>query len=652
MGTGRLPGSDDGAAPVAEGSAAIAGRVYGPDGQPLPGARVTLAGSGFWPPKSLQTGADGRFSWPRVPAGIYELRAARGTLASSPVEGISLNPSSRRVFGLRLIEGWTLSGQVRDAEDERPLSSARIHVANGFLGAHSRSTTTDGGGAFALDGIVDEDPVVYVEADGYVASGPLSVGADDPDLDVRLERGASLEGVVIDDRGEPLRGVAVRAFGSDARRPVDVAAVDQDSLGVTAGPVPPISSSGTRQLAIAEQATTDAQGRFALRNLRSGRFTALATQSGYAPSESETVSLRPGETHRGLRIVMYRGHELRGRVLDARGRGLTGIPVELRLPSERLPRMTVSGEDGSFAFRAVRGEVRLSALPYDLQPVSVDVGMDDGDARDVDLVLSSELVTLRGRVFDERGDGIEDALVLVTSKGAGLPIRRSTKTDRDGEFAVPALPDPPYDVSVEHAGYATGEVLDVDVEEGLEVVLATGVSVVGRVVDDWTSAPLPDAVVSMAGTTTLTTRTGRDGRFSFRQVPIAVYEVRYAHPDYESRADRVEVEPPLYVDRPQELNAVRLFPGGTVEGEVRDLYGEPVREALVSWRDEPDWDSAVSTDRDGRFVLRGVPRGEVWLTARHEDAGEARSSRPVTVRPQEVTPGAHVRLPGRVRLPE
>ncbi|MEM8610000.1 MAG: carboxypeptidase-like regulatory domain-containing protein [Myxococcota bacterium] len=633
-----------------EGSASIAGRVYAPDGKPLAGAEVSLAGSGFWPPKSQRSGEDGRFAWPRVPAGVYELRATMGTLASSPAEGILLGPSTQRVFGLRLVEGWTLSGEVRDARNGRGLADARIHVATGLLGAYARRAESRADGSFEVQGIVGDEPTVYVDLEGYVPSGPMRATVEAPDLEVRLEPGATLEGIVVNDRGDPMRGVAVRAFGGDSARPVDLPS--GDSLGVTAGPVPPISSSGVRQLALAQQAVTRADGRFRLARLRSGTYTAVATELGYAPAESEAVTLAPGETYRGLRVAMVRGFELRGRVLDVRGRGLEGIPIELQLPSERLPRMTVSTSDGTFAFRAVRGDVEVRALPYDLQPAVASVAMDDGDRRDVELVLTSELVTLRGRVVDELGDGVEGALVVASSSGTGARVRRSAKTDREGNFAVPALPDPPYDVTVQHAGYAAGEVSDVREAEGLEIVLATGVSVTGRVIDDWTSTGLSDARVSLTGPTTFTTRTSRDGAFAFRQVPIAIYELAFRHPDYETQTQRIEVEVPLYVDRPQELAPVRLVPGGMIEGEVRDLYGEPVSRARVSWEDPPNWNDAVSTDSDGRFVLRGVPEGSVWLTAQHDEVGEARSSRPVTVRPQETTPSAYVRLPGRVELPE
>lgn len=632
------------------GSATVAGRVYGPDGEPLAGAEISLAGSGFWPARSVRSGADGRFHWPGVPAGIYELRATHGALGSSPLEGLILDPGARRVFGLRLAEGWTLSGQVIDAQSGRTIDGASVNVATGILGAYSRAVESDAGGRFALSGIVGEHPNVYVEAKGYVPSGPLAASPDEPDIDVRLEPGATIEGWVVDGRSRPIQGAVVRAYSRTETGPAVPAT--SNSLGTTAGPVPPISGTGTRQLAFVEQVTTRGDGAFRLSRLRSGTYTTIATHEAYAPGESREIRLRPGAGVSNVDIVMFRGAELRGRVRDARGHGLEGIPVELRLPSERLPRMTVTNDSGSFAFRGVRGEVRVTALPYDLPPASQTVSIDDELRVEVELVLSSTLQTLRGRVQDERGFGVEGALLTVTSSSSGVSVRRSAKSESDGTFAVPALPEPPYDLQIEHPSYGPTRLEGIEVTDGVRAVLMAGVTLQGRVLDDWSGEELPGVRVKLEGPTDLSTRTAHDGWFVFRQMPVGIYDLTFTHPDYESQYQRIEVERALYVDRPQELDVVRLLPGGTVEGEVLDAYGEPVPSAEVTWGDPPDWQRAVSTDSRGRFRLRGVTPGSVWITARHPDAGENESSGPVMVRPQEISPGAYIRLPGRLDVGE
>ena len=633
---------------VEVGSALVAGTVFGPDGTPLRGAEVSLSGSGFWPPRAVRTGANGHFHWPGVPAGVYELRASYGNLVAPPVEGLILDPGARRVFGFRLAEGWTVSGVVVDAESGAPISGAQVHIATGLLGAYSRDTETNGRGRFAIQGVVGDPQNVYVEADGYLPIGPLFVSEAEPDLEARVERGASLAGVVVDDRGLPVEDAIVGAYGGDG---AFVVPATLNSLGVTAGPVPPISAVGTRQLAFAEQLTTDGAGEFRFRQLRPGTYTVIATHDDFAPAESESVRLRSGGARSNVRVVLRPGAELRGRVLDALGRGLVGIPVELRVADDQLPRMAVSSEDGSFSFAGVRGDVTVTALPYDLQPASQQVSMDDGP-REIDLTLSSALLTLRGRVVDERGEGVEGAMVTAISKTAGATIQRSGKSQIDGTFSVPALPDPPYDLNVEHPGFSAAQLSQVEAIDDVEVTLVEGVTLHGRVIDHWSEKPIAGAIVDLEGPAKLSARTARDGWFVFRRAPIGTYEIRFGHPDFESQVQRIEVEPLLYADRPQELSVVRLAPGGTIEGEVRGAYGEPVVDAEVTWGYPVAWDASVSTDGRGKFRLRGVPAGSVWLVARHRQLGEGVSSEPVTVRPTETSPGAYVRLEGRVDLNE
>ncbi|MGB5416622.1 MAG: carboxypeptidase-like regulatory domain-containing protein, partial [Polyangiales bacterium] len=98
------------------GSATLSGRIYDERGGPLEGASVSLAGSGFWPARSVQSGADGRFHWSDIPAGIYELRVSKGALVARAVEGLILDPGAKRAFGVQLVPGWTVAGQVIDAQ--------------------------------------------------------------------------------------------------------------------------------------------------------------------------------------------------------------------------------------------------------------------------------------------------------------------------------------------------------------------------------------------------------------------------------------------------------------------------------------------------------------------------------------------------------
>ncbi len=628
------------------GSATLSGRVYDERGAPLEGATVSLAGSGFWPARSVRTGADGRFHWADIPAGIYELRVSEGALVAPAVDGLILDPGAKRAFGVQLVPGWTVAGQVMDAQTGRPIVDAEITVASGVLGLHTRRARSDRRGRFELEGVVGDEQSLYVEADGYVTAGPIRQGASDPSMTVRLGRASMMEGRVVDERGMPVEAALVRAFGEGELR--DATLGTTESLGVTSGPVPRISAGASGALAYVSQVETGQNGRFRLTNLRPGPYRIVASHDDFARAESESLQLRAGAARSDIELVMRPGAELAGRVVDERGDGLEGIPVELRDGAEGFPRMSVTATDGSFSFRGVRGQVSVTALPYDLPPVREDVAMGEDALVTVELALSSTLYTLRGRVVDERGFGVGGALISVSSKSARTPVRRSAKSDPDGTFSVPALPEPPFALDAAHPAFSSMQIDSIDGMEDVRVVMSAGVTLLGEVLDDWTNEGLPGVRVRLEGPAQLESKTRRDGTFVIRRAATGIYEVSFSHSDYETQTQRVVLEPPRYVDQPQELDRVRLQPGGSIEGQVLDAYSEPVPTAEVTWGDPPLWQRASLSDTDGRFVLRGVPAGSVWIWARHPAAGEDSSDSPIVVRPVENSTGNFIRLPESV----
>jgi protocatechuate 3,4-dioxygenase beta subunit len=628
------------------GSATLAGRIYDEGGRPLGGAIVSLAGSGFWPARSVRSEADGRFHWPDVPAGIYELRASKGSLVAPPVEGLILDAGARRAFGIQLARGWALAGQVVDAHTGRAIRDAEVTMATGVLGLHTRSVRSDDRGRFELAGIVGDEHSLYVGSDGYVAVGPLRHSATEPTMTVRLERASIIEGHVVDERGWGIEGALVRAFGEGHLRAAAPGA--GDSLGMTSGPVPPISAGGSGGLAFVRQVTTRSNGAFVLPGLRAGPYTIAASHDDFAPAESERLRVGPGATRSDVGIVMRSGAELAGRVVDERGNGLEGIPVELRAPTERLPRMSVTASDGSFSFRGVRGEVNVTALPYDLPPARESIAIGDDALVTVELALASELYTLHGRVVDERGFGVGGALLTVSATSPQTPTQRTAKSNADGTFAVPALPEPPFELRAEHPAFSPTRIPDIETSDDVRVVMSAGVTFLGEVLDDWTGEGLGSVRIRLEGPITSDTQTRGDGTFVFRRAPTGTYDVSFSHPDYEPQSRRVVLEPPQYVDRPQELDTVHLEPGGIVEGEVLDARSDPVSNAEVTWGDPPRWERATRSDARGRFRLRGVPAGAAWITARHPVAGEDWTVDPITVRPLETSPGAVIRLPDSI----
>jgi hypothetical protein len=168
-----------------------------------------------------------------------------------------------------------------------------------------------------------------------------------PAQEVRLvvNRGLSLEGVLVDEAGQPVQGAQLLS--------VDAA--------------PPYRSG--------ETVLTDAEGRFLLPALTEGPYLIYAWYEG--DKTLREVSTRV-ELHRSpsapLQLRFEPGHSWTGRVEDGQGRPLAGISVTLNRaedPQEPeaenaitavLPAVgTVSGQDGRFTFH------HLTRATYELE---------------------------------------------------------------------------------------------------------------------------------------------------------------------------------------------------------------------------------------------------------------------------------------------
>ena len=627
--------------------AAIAGRVYDPEGKPLANASVWLAGSGFWPARRLRTSANGRFAWSDVPPGVYELGAEKDGWVSTPLRGLLVEQGEERVFALRLGVGWVVSGRVVDARTGTGIAGASLTLVEEGVALYSERVQSDADGRFRFGSTSARTPNLYVEAPGYVPSGPLVFSSEELPLEVRLQRGATIEGSVVDSTGGPVDGAVVQAVGNGliAQRRLG----PKNTLGVTSGPVPPITATGGVGRAGLSHTETDIGGRFAIDGLVAGTYALVVSHPNFAPGESGSFRLHAGDLVRGLRIVLHPGAELRGRVVDARGSGLSAVPVELRATEERLPRVTSTDREGGFAFAGVSGEATVTAFPFQLSPARVTVSVDPTarSSPSVELVVPSELHQLDGRVVDTAGFGVEDALIGLRSLDPKRPFRRSTRSEPDGVFAFTTLPEPPYQVTVERPGYSPVRIDRIEDTTPLEVVLAEGVTLLGRVIGDWHGEGVADVDVELQGPVTRRSKTDEDGGFELVDIPLGAYRVAFSHPDYEVHVRTLSLEASR-ARAPRELDVVRLRPAGSIVGEVRDALGDPVPDAEVTWGDPPLWRHATRTDATGSFRLQGVHPGIQYVSARHTAAGDAVDPRAINVRANETSLGAYVRLPDRL----
>ena len=187
--------------------------------------------------------------------------------------------------------------------------------------------------------------------------------------------------VVAADTGQPIRRVHVRAFSGEIRE--------------------------------SRMASTDAEGRFELRDLPAGRWNLNASKAGYVslafgqrrPFESgRPIELGEGETMARADFALPRGSAVTGRILDEFGDPVAGVQVL------------------AMRYRSIQGNRRLTPMG------NGDQTDDTGAYRLYGLPPGEYYVsaTLRNRMFDDAGDGTGYAATYYPGTGNVAEAQRVT----------------------------------------------------------------------------------------------------------------------------------------------------------------------------------------------------------------------------------
>ncbi len=209
--------------------------------------------------------------------------------------------------------------------------------------------------------------------------------------------------------------------------------------------------------------TSDARGRFVVGGGVSVGFVAVG--AGWTTLYS-TQRASP-DAAEDFVVVVARERSVRGSVVDAAGAPVAGAVVEhevadgVRLALGEILRGSVemafttrTDEHGSFELVAPDAEARLEARAENHRPGSQ--ALTGGDLDGVVVVLPApepSAITLRGRVVDERGAGVDRATVTLASTfvrtaadgGFALSVTRDAlaaeqRTTRDGKPPVGLMP--------------------------------------------------------------------------------------------------------------------------------------------------------------------------------------------------------------------
>ncbi len=471
----------------------------------------------------------------------------------------------------------------------------------------------------------------------------------------------AVEGVVVDAKTQaPIRKASVTLFGRE------------------------IGRGGAR-------AVTDAAGRFLIEKLPPGRYQVLVQRNGYAlppGGNPSNLTLSAGEHVKGMVLRLQPAAVITGRVLDEDGEPVAYAQVSvLRYRYLRGKRQLVPGGPG--AATNDRGEYRIFGLaagryfvsaehpggrmgmtllpparsaagvsyPTTYYPGVLDpdqamaIRIQAGEERSgIDFRLSPvQAVNVSGRVVSAAtGRPVPDVGVTLIQRSevsSGLVSRLFQRAEAaTGKFLIPNVRPGSYVLGAfqgdrDNMVYARQaiEVGSSDVE-GLELVLAPGATLQGRVVIEPGGGSVklnearlylePEAEDLRFGGSS-DARIKEDGTFELRNVAPGRYSVRlYRLPEGSylkaaRLADQDVLSGGLTIQSGSS-GALELLvspAGGQVDGVVLDAGKKPRAGAAVvlvpdeKRRHREDLFQRQTSDQNGRFSFRGVPPGDYLLFA-------------------------------------
>lgn len=656
-------------------------KVVGLDGAPAPGATVLAAGAGLWPARSTLTEPSGVARIGGLRSGVYDLKARLGDMVSATEFAVPVKNGELKEVELSLAMGRHVRITVTDGEGEAapPIRDASVLLVEEGLSPFPLQGRTDDKGLVVLGPITMGLATASARAEGFVPKSAVPVGEFETEARVALLRGGALTGDVVDDRGYPVAGATIEVVGVDAEgMPIDETSamaefrddnfeqmlpgpaplIPMGELGVMPGPIPDLPREGAVFAQVGSGGggdpwVTRADGTFRAEPIPPGRVHAIVRHPEYVEAMSETVTLRSGG-EATVHVVLHQGGALSGRVIEEDRTPVPGARIELAATRGSLERVTYTADDGTFAFASIPDEVLLSvarpSAPGDIAARLV-VAVPDREKKEVEIVLPKLRESITIHVSDDRGYPIDRVEVRAISLDAKVPLRRTLFTDDDGDVELPDAAGLPLRITLLRPTKAPRIEQVESAPSKLTVTMNEAVRGHGVVTSRDGRDRVEGASITLyTATGARHTRSDIEGAFMIDDLAPGRARLIATHPDLAPAEIVVTVagDP----EHPADLGSIDLAEAGEVEGVVVDAREEPVPGARVARDSVPAFlplgplpPGIATTDREGRFTLRGLPEGEVTLAALAADQGRGFLDG-VPVRAGRTTSRVTITLPG------
>jgi protocatechuate 3,4-dioxygenase beta subunit len=574
---------------------------------------------------------DGSFTLENVPTGAMNLIANSTGYSAARLNVDVQEGKTVSDVVLELEPGVRLTGRVTGPNGSG-LADASVGVQPSPTGSFAmtgsmRRTTTDANGEYVLDGLDPGEETIMVSHPKYNdVSRQVTLKGRETKLDVQLEGGQTITGVVVTDSGAPVAEAEVDAFSAGGGR---------------------------------HSVRTNAGGTFEIEGMRPGRYRFTAAKNGFVEGRVDDVDISAGTP---IRITLQTGGSIYGRVTGLTEADMANVSVNAR-----------GSRGSSSAMVDPQGNYRLDGAPVGTVSVSASVQPRDfggrrtsatqtveiaaGSAQQVNIDFRGDLA-IKGRIT-RNGRTLPSASVSFWPRRSGSGSSATVTADEQGVYTVTGLEEGEYSVNVTDAQrfspYSTTYTVRGSATFDIDFKAA---NVRGRVIDSGTNEPIENVNVQFRSTGTgdamrgmRTAMTDSNGVFTMDFVNPGPYIVTASRDGFGNSvqeltftdAGRDDLELRLSRNDGVVLSIVDARDGRTLSGQVlvydqqgRQVYdsrgnfrfGEPAKEmrlplapgsynATVWVPDYTAVNTSFSSPSPTPVTVRVTPGGTIVVRSKH-----------------------------------